>query len=357
MAISAYVGIPRSGKSYEVVSSVIVENFKKGRRIVTNIEGITEQALIDYCQSLKNADSFNLGSLIKVSDDDCIRDDFFPYKDSVDTVCQPGDLICIDEVWRVFPNDNIKSNHRSFIAEHGHFTDPETGVCCDLVVINQSVSGIPRFIKDRIETTYLMSRLIALGMPNRYRVNVYTGAKITKSSLVAQYQNKYDKAIFKLYKSFDGLNGKQAVIDSRQNFFKSGTFKLLIFSIIFLFSISYYFLSDVFSKYSKNEKVEEVKSAPAKAIKLTGEEQALKALNNAATSLDPERISSRWRISGEMEKNGALFVVLIDDKGNLRLEPKRFFKGTGRGLTGVIGGESVSYYSGVKKDESGKMLF
>ncbi|QOF68635.1 hypothetical protein IFE17_04470 [Actinobacillus sp. GY-402] len=196
-----------------------------------------------------------------------------------------------------------------------------------------------------------------LGMPNRYRVNVYTGSKITKSSLVAQYQNKYDKAIFNLYKSFDGLNGKQSVIDSRQNFFKSGTFKLLIFSIIFLFSLSYYFLSDVFAKKSKNEKIEDVKTATSKPVKLTGEEQALKALNNSATSLEPERISSRWRISGEMEKNGALFVVLIDDKGSLRLEPKRFFKGSGRGLTGVIGGESVSYYSGVKKDESGKMLF
>nr|DAX54625.1 MAG TPA: zonular occludens toxin [Inoviridae sp.] len=33
MAILAYVGIPGSGKSYEVVSSVILEHFKKGRRI------------------------------------------------------------------------------------------------------------------------------------------------------------------------------------------------------------------------------------------------------------------------------------------------------------------------------------
>lgn len=153
MAITAYVGIPRSGKSYEVVSSVIVEQFKKGRRVVTNIEGITEQALIDYCLKDKSVKDGTLGTLIKVTDDDCIRDDFFPYKGSVDTICKPGDLICLDEIWRLFPTDNIKPNHRSFVAEHGHFTDPKTGVCCDLVVINQSVSGIPRFIKDRIETT------------------------------------------------------------------------------------------------------------------------------------------------------------------------------------------------------------
>lgn len=49
MAILAYVGIPGSGKSYEVVSSVILEHFRKGRRIVSNIEGVTQEKLIHYC--------------------------------------------------------------------------------------------------------------------------------------------------------------------------------------------------------------------------------------------------------------------------------------------------------------------
>ena len=46
MAILAYVGIPGSGKSYEVVSSVILEHFKKGRRIVSNIVGVTTVKII-----------------------------------------------------------------------------------------------------------------------------------------------------------------------------------------------------------------------------------------------------------------------------------------------------------------------
>ncbi|WP_081251346.1 zonular occludens toxin domain-containing protein [[Haemophilus] ducreyi] len=48
MSITAYVGIPGSGKSYEVVNSVIVAHFKKGRRIVTNIEGLDESKLITF---------------------------------------------------------------------------------------------------------------------------------------------------------------------------------------------------------------------------------------------------------------------------------------------------------------------
>ncbi|WP_262404531.1 zonular occludens toxin family protein [Aggregatibacter actinomycetemcomitans] len=240
MAISAYVGIPGSGKSYEVVSSVIVENYLKGRRIVTNIEGITDEKVREYCLNKKNAKEDDLGQLIRVSDEDCQRDDFFPYKGSDDnTICKSGDLICIDEVWRIFPTNEIKSNHRSFIAEHRHFTDEETGVCCDLVVINQSVTGIPRFIKDRIETTFLMSRLVSLGLGKRYRVNVYTGVKCNKQGLVAQYQNKYNEDIFKLYKSFDGVNGKQSVVDDRQNFFKSGTFRLMVIFVIGAFSYSF----------------------------------------------------------------------------------------------------------------------
>ncbi|WP_233118848.1 zonular occludens toxin family protein [Aggregatibacter actinomycetemcomitans] len=372
MAISAYVGIPGSGKSYEVVSSVIVENYLKGRRIVTNIEGITDEKVREYCLNKKNAKEDDLGQLIRVSDEDCQRDDFFPYKGSDDnTICKSGDLICIDEVWRIFPTNEIKSNHRSFIAEHRHFTDEETGVCCDLVVINQSVTGIPRFIKDRIETTFLMSRLVSLGLGKRYRVNVYTGVKCNKQGLVAQYQNKYNEDIFKLYKSFDGVNGKQSVVDDRQNFFKSGTFRLMVIFVIGAFSYSFYALKpyiypdvqDEQAQYQTkndgthnqsfiNQGPQDVKGA--KHIK----DNEFADLYEAMTTGDDlkiqqkELLSEKWKITGELSKNGQLFVVLMDTKNNLRLEPRRFFNGEGRELKGVIGGEVVSYYSGVLKNEN-----
>ncbi|WP_249850129.1 hypothetical protein [Aggregatibacter actinomycetemcomitans] len=65
-----------------------------------------------------------------------------------------------------------------------------------------------------------------------------------------------------------------------------------------------------------------------------------------------ELLSEKWKITGELSKNGQLFVVLMDTKNNLRLEPRRFFNGEGRELKGVIGGEVVSYYSGVLKNEN-----
>ena len=372
MAISAYVGIPGSGKSYEVVLSVILENYIKGRRIVTNIEGISDDKVRDYCLTKKSAKEEDLGSLIKVTDEDCQRDDFFPYKGSFgSTICKAGDLICIDEVWRIFPTNEIKENHRSFIAEHRHFTDEITGVCCDLVVINQSVSGIPRFIKDRIETTFVMSRLVALGFKKRYRVNVYVGVKCNKQGLVAQYQNKFNDEIFKLYKSFDGVNGKQTVIDDRQNFFKSGTFRLMMIFIILAFGYSYYSLKDFISpKKQESEQVQE-----AEEVKEIENKEDVKPNNTAINKVNEstnnddfggfgdiyrsmkakdelirnnkELLSKNWRITGELVKEGRLFVVLIDRKNNLRLEPRSLFENEGRSLKGVIGGEVVSYYSGV----------
>lgn len=372
MAISAYVGIPGSGKSYEVVLSVILENYIKGRRIVTNIEGISDDKVRDYCLTKKGAKEEDLGSLIKVTDEDCQRDDFFPYKGSYgSTICKAGDLICIDEVWRIFPTNEIKENHRSFIAEHRHFTDEITGVCCDLVVINQSVSGIPRFIKDRIETTFVMSRLVALGFKKRYRVNVYVGVKCNKQGLVAQYQNKFNDEIFKLYKSFDGVNGKQTVIDDRQNFFKSGTFRLMMIFIILAFGYSYYSLKDFISpKKQDSEQLEEVKEVKERENKeeIKPDNTALNKANESVNNDDfggfgdiyrsmkakdelvrnnKELLSKNWRITGELVKGGRLFVVLIDRKNNLRLEPRSLFENEGRSLKGVIGGEVVSYYSGV----------
>ena len=45
-----------------------------------------------------------------------------------------------------------------------------------------------------------MSKLSALGMSNRYRGDVFTGAKTTKSNKTLQLQRKYNKDIFPLSK-------------------------------------------------------------------------------------------------------------------------------------------------------------
>ncbi|MEX5486286.1 hypothetical protein IC611_13320 [Proteus mirabilis] len=253
MAISAYVGVPGSGKSYEVVSNVIIPAFMKGRRIVTNLYGISQDKINAYCLAHRKADADSLGEIVYVDNEQVMDDNFFPYMENdvlaENTFCRSGDLICLDEIWRIWENDKkIPKNHRSFIAEHRHF-DGENGNTCDLVVLNQSVSGLPRFIKDRVESTFRMTKLTALGLRSRYRVDVYTGIKLFKSNKVSSYQCKYDKKIFPLYQSHVNGQGVEQVVDKRQNVFSSPKVILMLcaFPILLLISLNflYQFLRDL----------------------------------------------------------------------------------------------------------------
>ncbi|MDP0188690.1 zonular occludens toxin domain-containing protein [Glaesserella parasuis] len=228
MAINAYVGTPGSGKTYEVVKSVILPAFLSGRSVVTNIEGVSQSNFIDYADRLNSKrkekdqiDYASLGSILKVTDDDCLKPNFFPYKGATEpTIAKNGDLICIDEIWRIFDEKGkIHDNHRSFIAEHRHFVN-EKGQTSDLVVINQSVANIPRFIKDRVESTFKMTKLIALGLSKRYKIDVYSGVRLFKTTHIQTIQAKYDDEIFSLYKSYDGAGVEQR-IDKRVNLLKS----------------------------------------------------------------------------------------------------------------------------------------
>ena len=260
-----------------------------------------------------------------------------------DTFCKAGDLIVIDEVWRIWGSDkDIPKNHRSFIAEHRHFAHAETGVTCDLVVINQDVAQIPRFIKDRIETTYRMQTHIALGLRNRYRVDVFQGIKLFKNNRMNYYQEKYDKDIFELYKSYENTNAKESVTDKRQSIFSSTKTVFFIVATPILLGVSAYFVYDYFNQYLQPEQTEVETSSIAS--------EATSKVNIAIEMPKISKsLSTKWRITGELRKNNQAFVVLSDNQGRLRLEPRSQFIFSGRMLQGEIDNQIVNYYSGEMK--------
>lgn len=340
MAISAYVGIPGSGKSYEVVSNVIIPAFMTGRRIVTNIYGISDEKIREYCIKQKKSDASALGQVIFVENEQVKDALFFPYlKDSViseDSFCKAGDLICIDETWRIWENDKIPEQHRSFIAEHRHFAG-EKGVTCDLVVLNQSVTNLPRFIKDRVETTYCMSKLVALGLRSRYRVDIFSGIKLFNKYKTASYQCKYNKAIFPLYDSHVGGQGKELVVDKRQNVFRQGKLWFIIIGLLFLVVSSLYFLNLFFNGTSSGSPAQS-EIPPDLPVQSVAVQPAPKPV-----------ISSRWRIAGKIEKGGEAWVILVNTQGQSRIEPLSQFNFSGVMMTGDIDGERVTTYSGAAK--------
>lgn len=341
MPITAYVGVPRSGKSYEVVKSVIVPAIASGRRVISNIYGLNEEKIKEYClKQYKKLSLDKLGSIVHVENSQCLDEDFLPSMENQNTFCQAGDLVVIDEVWRVWGSDkDIPKNHRSFIAEHGHFVNKDTGVMSDLVVINQTVSDIPRFIKARIETTYRMQKHVSLGLNNRYRVDIFQGAKITKSNRMNFYQEKYDKSIFELYKSVEGNNPNTLKTDKRQSIFSSNKVLVLMILVPISILVSVYFVYQYFNQYLNSDKTESAQSTHFQSVNSN-------QITNLTFSPPKPVLSTKWRITGELIREGRAYVILADKQGQLRLEPRSQFQFNGRLLQGEIDGQLVNYYSG-----------
>lgn len=273
--------------------------------------------------------------------------EFFPYKVesgiSPNSFCQAGDLICIDEAWRIWGADKeIPDNHRSFIAEHRHFASVADGTTCDLVVMNQSVANLPRFIKDRIETTYSMHKLVALGLHSRYRVEVYSGIKLFKKNLTSKYQCKYDKAIFPLYQSYENGQGNERVVDKRQNVFASTKLWVMVIGLLALSIVSVGYLIWFFTSMN---------GAKEDDMSVTEGQSAVvqPALNTVAPVTEAPKSSSIWRIAGRLRRDGQAWVILANTDGRLRVEPASQFNFEGLMMTGEIDGQTVTVYSGAIK--------
>ncbi|MDY4334381.1 zonular occludens toxin domain-containing protein [Pectobacterium brasiliense] len=341
MAISAYVGVPGSGKSFEVVRSVIIPAVAQGRRVVSNVYGLNPEKIYEHIR--KNHKTENIGEVIYVSNEQVQDEYFFPYKNDVtdgkNTFCQAGDLICVDEAWRIWGSDAaVPKNHRSFIAEHRHFSHPETGVTCDLVVINQSIANLPRFIRDRTETSYRMTKLKSLGLSSMYRVEIFGGAKLTKNERVSVKNYRYDKRIFPLYQSYDG-NGSEQIVDKRQSIFSNATLLATIAVLIILVSAGGWYLWGFFHPEDKKSPVHQNQSTG------TVSPPQNPAVPVPAPSAAP-KISTQWRVSGVIQDKNGRFIILSGADGRQRVEPAAGFVVSGSIISGVLDGEIVSTWSG-----------
>ncbi|MCG5048031.1 zonular occludens toxin [Pectobacterium brasiliense] len=342
MAISTYVGVPGSGKSFEVVRSVIIPAVAQGRRVVSNIYGLNPEKIYEFVKRNNKTENENMGVVVHVSNEQVQDEYFFPYKNAVtdgkDTFCQAGDLICVDEAWRIWGSDStVPQNHKSFIAEHRHFAHHETGVTCDLVVVNQSIANLPRFIRDRTETVYKMTKLKNLGLRSAYRVEIYGGAKLTKSERVSVKNYFYDKKIFPLYQSYDG-NGLEQVVDKRQSIFSNATLLITIAALIILVSLGGWYLWGFFHPESKKVPVHQ--NQPTEIVSQPQQNPAVPA------PVASPKISTQWRVSGLIQDKNGRFVILSGADGRQRIEPAGGFVVNGAIISGVLDGELVTTWSG-----------
>lgn len=215
MAIDAYTGLPRSGKSYSVVKNVILPSLQQGREVYTNIPlteiahdqfpGLIHQLERDWFSDLQLFDKFPAGS-----------------------------VVVLDELWRRWPS-GLKSNmvpfaDKEFLAEHGHNVSAD-GHTTRVVLVTQDLSQVAAFVRDLVDKTYRSTKLDAVGANSRFRIDIYqgsvTGQRPPKSQLIRTMFDQYSDDVYRYYKSstksqrVDGEVGDESRADNRSNLLRS----------------------------------------------------------------------------------------------------------------------------------------
>jgi zona occludens toxin len=348
MAINAYCGVMGSGKSYEVVSGPLLDAVARGRRVVTNIDGVNEEAIHDYLHEKRGVPDDRLGAIVHVRTDDMLRDGFFPVEvegSNGATVTpgfvKPGDLLVVDEAWKLWATDRkISKEHMAFFRMHRHFVHEQTGVACDVVLMIQSIADLHRSIKAVIELSFRMVKLKSLGLSSGYRVEMYETYKQTKNTQTGTFVRKYKPEIFPLYKSYAGAGGTESTVDKRQNVLARKTLWLLVAGVLFMVGVAGSFAWRFFHPPVKNTHA--AKAAVPASAPAAGSSVA------AVTPAAP-RTSEAWRVVGGYAAGGRSWVLLADGSGRLRVESPSEFMGHGISMVGRVEGDRVAMWSGATK--------
>jgi zona occludens toxin len=344
MAINAYTGLQGSGKSYEVVSEVILPAIHQGRRVVTNIDGIDQDKIHEYLvEKYNGVNPAKLGIIVHVTNDRILEPAFFPdeEKPEIDSVVKPGDLVAIDESWRFWAADGGKLSHEhmQFFRMHRHYIHPETFVTCDMVLMIQDISGLHRSVKNVVEFSFRTTKHKSLGLSKRYRVEVYEGYKQLRSHVTSRYQKEYNPAIFPLYKSYSGGNGTEQAIDDRINIFKRWWLipLALVLSVGAFIAVTY--LYHFFHPEAQGKK-------PSGSTSATSGPVSGIPASSLPKSPPAPSFSVQWRIAGQVAFDGEQYVLLAGPTGRLRYEHPSNFMNAGLAMVGKIDGDTITYYSG-----------
>lgn len=258
-------------------------------------------------------------------------------------MCQPGDLVILDECHRFFSSDRtLSSDARIFAAEHRHYSDPETGFTCDLILVNQALSTLPRFLKERVEQTFRMKKLGALaGFGNKYRVDVFDGVKLTKSTRITFYIESYKKEIFPLYKSHDAPGAVEVKADNRGTLFKSSSLLIYIFMLMLAVFLIWRYAYPYFNPKDRT-------SARDNKTDLTqvDNKSALSNQSRQPEARQPARPPvSDWCIIGQIKRKTGRYIFLKDTFGRVRMVSGHEFTGYGAMLEGIVDGNRVVVWS------------
>jgi zona occludens toxin len=223
MSIYAYVGLPGSGKSYNVVANVILPALRDGRRVVTNVPL--------YRDVVMAADGVK-GELVEFPISQVVQDPELFTK-----FVTHGSVFVLDEVWKLWPSGlktaDIPDVYKTVLAEHRHMTDSE-GRSIHIVLAVQDLGSVAVFARKLVDQTFIHRKMGDLGAEGRYRVDIYSGAVTgymgSDKMFIRSVFGEYSKEVWQFYNSHTkavgvggGVGGEKS-IDRRGNRFKAPFF-------------------------------------------------------------------------------------------------------------------------------------
>jgi len=348
MAINAYVGLQGSGKTFEVVSSPVLDAVSQGRRVVTNVAGINEDLIHEYLVNKRDAQIDKLGQIIHIENDRILQPQFFPdeEKPELESVVKGGDLVVVDEAWRFWGTDSGKLSHEhmQFFRMHRHYVHPDTSVACDVVLMTQDITGLHRSVKNVIEFAFRMHKHKSLGFSKLYRVEIYEGWKLNGKTRIDDRQKKYNPEIFPLYQSYAGGSGTENAIDKRQNVLANKRIWIIAIIVLLMIAGGVFSLSRFFHQTVTDKSVKSVDAKVTATQVQVNSDGSMADMKSAPVSTGG--FSDSWRIVGEFESKKMRWIVLSNQMGKLRIESPSMFHGSGAIAIGEIEGERITRWSG-----------
>jgi zona occludens toxin len=302
MPVKAYIGLPRAGKTYEVVVNVILASLRQGRRVVSNIAGLNYDAM---CQILyrEGIAQENIGLLVLVDHSEVEKPSFWLTDQddlsNLTTFIRPGDLLALDEIWRFWKKrGDIHPRAQNFFRMHGHMPDPQTGFVCEIALITQS--------------TFQMVKNTKLGSSKSYIVHLFQRGSTSKGDFIRTLSPRfYNADYFVLYQSHSkkqegGADALEKNPDNRGNILKGGLFTIGIPLALIFIALGIYGVMHFLSP-------KDIKKPPAAA--------ASSDLKSPAVSAPAPAVTSEWRVVGWYRANNIFTVVLQNASKQSRIIP------------------------------------
>lgn len=304
--ITAFVGTPGSGKTYDAVEKIIANmrkiEGKEIRHIYTNIEGMDEQACQHYLRDYVEYDDYDFRKYFHYKTDKEIES--FP------TYVKDNSLIVIDEIHKRFSNRDWASEKNKIFADwcstHRHHG-------CDLIFITQDMDKVEKHVRSLIQWTYLYRKVDFMGgsVNRRYIKYSYSGDDTSCKPLKTS-TGSYNPAVFPCYKSYTTEDAKEVGFMTHVNIFKHPVFfaipVVLAFTLYLVFGKSSIGTGDILGSKAIAKKHEEMSKQIVKP-------QPVPDLQ-PDTSLQPQQlVQSAFSSAGSTVRDVVRVVgVIIDNK-------------------------------------------